>query len=111
LRAKDTAKIIADAYDWKGSIDEKDVLGHDFFIDGVLSMLDGIRGKKKIALVGHNPDISTLASVLMGCDTATCVDFKKNAIMGIDFLGAPAVSAGTLQFYLDPTFLRRFFEE
>ena len=111
FRAKETAKIIAEVYEWTGSIEESNVLGHEFHVEGVIAKLKTLKGKKKIALVAHNPDLGILASAFLGCDASPCVDFEKNAIMGIKFAGVPASGTGSLQFYLPPNFLRRFFEE
>lgn len=111
LRARQTAEIIAQVYDWNYEITERESMGHMFSVDGVISMLDTFPGKKKVALVGHNPDLSTLAAAFVKGTMTPCVDFKESAIMGINFLGAPSVGNGALLFYMPPEILRPLFAD
>jgi phosphohistidine phosphatase len=57
-----------------------------------------------IVLVGHEPWMSELASLLLtGKSAGLHVDFAKSGIMGIETAGLSADSgAGTLRFYLVP---------
>ena len=111
VRARQTAEMIAKAYGWKNKIAEEDALGYDYSVGNVLSMLNKFHGKKEIALVGHNPDLCELASALLSGSNAAGVDFKKSAIMGINFMGAPYPGSGYLKFYLPPKILRPLIEE
>ncbi len=111
VRARQTAELIAQAYDWNYEVTEREALGHMFSVDGVIDMLDRFPGRKKIALVGHNPDLSTLATAFVKGARTPCVDFKKSAIMGLGFLGTAAVGNGSVLFYLPPEILRPLFAD
>lgn len=60
--------------------------------------------EETIALVGHEPWMSELASLLLsGRSAGLSVDFPKSAIMGIETAGLSAeAGAGTLRFFLVP---------
>ncbi|MDQ2773401.1 MAG: phosphohistidine phosphatase SixA [Acidobacteriota bacterium] len=89
----------------------KDVLGHndDILRTNVLTpganpedVWDEIRVHKDAAsllLVGHNPLFTSLAAYLLGTPDAQ-IDFKKGAIMRIDFENLSARPKGTLRWYL-----------
>ncbi|HEV8598383.1 MAG TPA: histidine phosphatase family protein [Gemmatimonadales bacterium] len=60
--------------------------------------------EETIALVGHEPWMSELASLLLsGRSAGLSVDFPKSGILGIEIAGISAESgAGTLRFFLVP---------
>jgi phosphohistidine phosphatase len=61
--------------------------------------------RKKIALVGHEPDIGELAARLLGLRKA--LEFKKGAICRIDVTALPPTGPGQLRWFLTPRILRR----
>jgi phosphohistidine phosphatase len=89
----------------------KHVLGHkdDVLQTNVLTpganpedVWDEIRIHKDVnslLLVGHNPLFTSLAAYLLGTPDAQ-IDFKKGAIMRIDFENLSARPKGTLRWYL-----------
>lgn len=56
---------------------------------------------QSLLLVGHNPLFSTLAGFLLGTPDAQ-IDFKKGAMMRIDFDKLSLRPAGVLRWYVTP---------
>jgi phosphohistidine phosphatase len=61
--------------------------------------------RKKIAIVGHEPDIGELAARLLGVRKA--IEFKKGAICRIDVTALPPTGNGQLKWFLTPRILRK----
>ena len=59
---------------------------------------------RRLALVGHEPDLGELAARLLGARGS--VQFKKGAICAIDVDGATPGGPGTLRWLLTPKALR-----
>jgi phosphohistidine phosphatase len=102
LRALQTAKIIAKEYEWASPIERSDLLGDDFTVDGVINWLVQNQDEAKVVCVGHEPDLSELASAMIAGDDSVHIDFKKSAVLAIDFDGNPAVGKGILRYFLRP---------
>ena len=56
-------------------------------------------GQESVMLVGHNPLFSSLGGYLMGAHNLQ-VDFKKGAVMCLDFESVGPKPRGTLRWYL-----------
>ena len=55
-----------------------------------------------LALVGHEPWMSSLAALLLtGNTSGVRIDFPKSGVMGIETVGFEA-GGGTLEFFLTP---------
>jgi phosphohistidine phosphatase len=61
--------------------------------------------RKKIAIVGHEPDIGELAARLLGLRKA--IEFKKGAVCRIDVAALPPTGNGQLKWFLTPRILRK----
>jgi len=59
---------------------------------------------RRLALVGHEPDLGELAARLLGARGT--VQFKKGAVCAIDVDGATPGGPGTLRWLLTPRALR-----
>lgn len=102
LRALQTAKIIAREYEWASPVEENDILGDDFSVAGVTGWLAHMQDHAKVVCVGHEPDLGQLASAMIAGDDSVAIDFKKSAVLAIDFEGYPAVGGGILRCFLRP---------
>ncbi len=72
----------------------------------LLKLLQGLR--HDVVLVGHEPDLSELASVLLeGAAKEAFLEMKKAAFCRIDLDGSPGPGRGTLIYLLPPRVLRR----
>jgi len=62
---------------------------------------------ERVAAVGHEPNLSEVASVLLaGGPDEVAVDLKKGGAIGIVFDGAPEPGSGLLRWVLTPKTLR-----
>ena len=104
-RARQTADILAK----KGpEPDERDL--HEGLAPGgdpetFLAWLAGRPGGRVLA-VGHEPDLSRLATLALAGDAPPVLHFKKGGALGIRFAAPPAPANGLLQWYLPPRILR-----
>jgi phosphohistidine phosphatase len=77
-------------------------LAQDPALDALAEAIGPRLDDERVALVGHEPWMSELASLLLaGSPTRLAIDFPKSGVMGIE---APVVAAaaGRLTFYLTP---------
>lgn len=105
VRTRQTADVIADAMTPKPHIANTDALAPDGSIAAVVDELGKYSRRKRIAVVGHEPGIGELAARLIG--TRTAVEFKKGAIMRVDFEALPLARPGRLRWFLTPRMMRR----
>jgi phosphohistidine phosphatase len=70
--------------------------------------LAGARSESLLALVGHEPDLSEVASLaLTGDPHAVAIQFKKGGVACLRFSGAPAAGRGELRWSASPKILRQ----
>jgi phosphohistidine phosphatase len=102
VRAHQTAVITAEVLELGDRLQESDALGKGYSPANVLELLKGFGPDETVICVGHEPDLSELAGMLLGPGKGPKIDFKKSAVMGIGFDGEPAFGAGTLLFFYRP---------
>ncbi len=107
VRARQTAGLVAEAFGWRESPQEAEVLGHGCSTPGVVKLLGKFPAKAAVAIVGHEPDFSRIAAQLIAKGGDAAIDLKKGGIIGIAFDGHPAAGAGRLTFLLKPGHLRK----
>jgi phosphohistidine phosphatase len=67
----------------------------------------GVRRESALAVVGHQPQLSELASLLVcGSESVLRLEFKKGGVVCIRFADAPAAGEGTLRWSASPKMLR-----
>ncbi len=65
------------------------------------------REESTLALVGHEPQLSGLASLLLaGSERSLLLELKKGAVMCLRFDGVPAAGAASLRWSASPKVLR-----
>jgi phosphohistidine phosphatase len=105
VRAQETARILADALKPKPAILDLDALApggrQPAIIDAIKTQA---RRHRRLALVGHEPDLGELAARLLGARGT--VEFKKGAVCLIEVDGATPGGPGTLRWMLTPRALR-----
>lgn len=106
-RARQTAEIIARQYDEENLITETPELepGADF--RGLAPLLNKQAADARIALVGHEPDLSEWISLLVTGTPDAEIQMKKGAVCRVDLNGKPVRGAGVLVWLLQPAQLRR----
>jgi phosphohistidine phosphatase len=92
VRAAETAALATEEWKQQPVIDDR--LASGFGIEELLAVLaERAPDASRVMLVGHDPDFSDLASVLIGAAVA----LKKGALARIDFAGSPEAGAGALR--------------
>jgi phosphohistidine phosphatase len=104
VRTKQTADIVAGAFEPRPPIVTADALAPGGSAQAVLADLEKQSRRKSIALVGHEPGIGELAARLTG--SRHPFEFKKGAVCRIDVETLPAAGPGTLRWFLTPKILR-----
>ncbi len=104
-RAHDTAKIAADALKSTHKIKVCEELLPEQSVQGIYAALSKVKNRKRVLLVGHEPNLGEFASMLIGCKSFP-INFKKGALCRIDIHEIPPNLPGRLLWYLSPKHLR-----
>ena len=106
-RAHETAVIVGEGYE-RAPVEEITALAPGGDPDAVLKGLARYRDRAAIVLVGHQPDLGELASILVtGTRGLVPLPFKKSGLAGIVVTTLPPRAAGVLEFFFGPGHLRR----
>jgi phosphohistidine phosphatase len=108
VRARQTAELIAAGIEGKPSVKILDALAPGHSATTVLTQMARAARRRRIALVGHEPDLGELAAHLIGARRA--IPFRKGAVCRIDVEGLTSTRAGSLQWFLPPKVLRKLVE-
>jgi phosphohistidine phosphatase len=106
-RARETADIVASVYRWAEAPQVAAELGHGYSVAAVVKLLAKFPPDSRVALVGHEPDFSTLCSALIGGKAGPGLQMKKSGIAGIRFEGPADIGAGMLLYLLRPSHLQK----
>jgi phosphohistidine phosphatase len=107
VRASETAKIVADSLGSDVPVQFSDTLSPGGAAEALLSFLARYPSRRRTLVVGHEPDLGTLAARLLGCGRQANLAFKKGGCCLIAFAEFPPKSAGELVWWLPPGVLRR----
>lgn len=105
LRAKQTADLLAAGLESKPPVKVLDALAPGHTSTSVMSSLAKVAKRRRVALVGHEPELGELAAHLIGAGRA--LPFKKGGVCRIDVGSLTARRAGALTWFLPPGVLRR----
>lgn len=100
-RAAQTAEFLAAALGLEVRL--HDGLAGPLDLDTLAAILADNGGPSRPILVGHDPDLSDLASELLG----SAVALKKGAFARIDLAGLPAAGEGVLRWLVPPELFAR----
>jgi len=100
VRARQTADIVAAAFDPQPSIVTIESLAPGGSYASLVADLEKHGRKTRIALVGHEPGIGELGARLIG--SRHSFEFKKGAVCRIDVDDIPPVGPGDLRWFLTP---------
>lgn len=102
-RAKETAVITAEALGLaQNRIVDCDELGDRCSVRTLVARLARLPAGATVAAVGHEPHLSQFAAEMLHPSGDLAIDFKKSAVLCLDFEKNPAPGAGTLRFFLTP---------
>ena len=108
VRAKETAQIVADVFDLTKQLEFSPQLAPDGNPADLISELNKEhRGKKSVLLVGHEPYLSRLVSLLISGDTGLLIELKKGGACKLSVEGLRYGRCATLEWLLAPRQLRR----
>jgi phosphohistidine phosphatase len=105
LRAKETAEVTASGLGFSGRIEVLKELGGEFSVRGLIGALAKLPREATVVAVGHEPDLSHFSAVMLEKGGGVGIDFKKSAVIGLDFDGHPAPGAGSLRYFIPPKVL------
>lgn len=105
VRARETAQLLAAGLKPKPAISEIEALSPGSRPQAVIEAIKAhSKRHRRLALVGHEPDLGELAARLLGA--RGMVEFKKGGVCLIDVDGATPGGPGTLRWMLTPKALR-----
>lgn len=107
VRAADTAKIVAESLSSAVLLDYSEVLSPGATPEALLSFLAKQPSRRRVMVVGHEPDLSSLAGRLIGAARRAHLVFRKGGCCLIRFEEFPPRSAGELVWWLTPRILRK----
>jgi phosphohistidine phosphatase len=105
-RARETAEIVAEALG-VGRIVEQKLLAPEGDKRALIAWLGKQAPRSTVALVGHEPDLSALAGLLVCASERPRIALKKGACYLIEFSHGPAAGKGMLLWLLQPSQLRK----
>jgi phosphohistidine phosphatase len=104
VRARQTAEIVAAAFDPHPALVNTDALAPDATFAALVADLEKHARKMRLALVGHEPGMGELAARLIG--SRHPIEFKKGAVCRIDVDEIPPSGPADLRWMLTPRILR-----
>lgn len=107
LRAVETAKILAEEQDTKAPLDFCEALRPGGSPEAVLSFLAKHPQHKRVIIIGHEPDLTEMATRLIGAGRSAHLGFKKGGCCLITFSEFPPKSPGELVWWLTPKVMRK----
>jgi len=105
VRAWHTAEILTKEAGWPAPV-PSDALRSERTADESLAAIDAARDAGTIAAVGHEPNLSELASLCVLGTIDLPVELKKGAVLALTFEGAVAPGRAYLRWLLPPKALR-----
>lgn len=105
LRARETAEIIARAFGDLPVV-ERPELDYRYPPEDVVSWLAGCPVEGQVVVVGHEPQLSLLAGLLLAGEPRPLVAFRKGGVALFEFPGCAAAGEGVLHWALTAGQLR-----
>jgi phosphohistidine phosphatase len=103
VRARQTADIAAAAWGRIEPQEEEALAGGSF--EQIAAVVDKLAKKRLVAVVGHEPDVSSLLAGVLGTSASERLTFKKGGAALVDVPGRLA-EGGALVWYVPPRILR-----
>ena len=107
IRAVETAEIVGDALGSKPPLDTCDALKPGSAPEALITFLAKRPNRRRVLVVGHEPDLSELAARLMGAGRNANMPFKKGGCCLITFSIFPPKLPGRLVWWLPPRVMRK----
>ena len=107
VRAAETAGIVADALGKKVPVDTCDELRPGGSAEALIAFLAHHANRKRVMVIGHEPDLSEMAGRLVGAGRRAHFSLKKAGCCLITFDDFPPKSPGKLVWWLTPRVMRK----
>jgi phosphohistidine phosphatase len=107
VRAVETAEIVGEALESKPPLDSCDALRPGGQPEALISFLARRANRRRVLVVGHEPDLGELAARLIGAGRNANMPFKKGGCCLITFSVFPPKSPGRLMWWLTPRVMRK----
>ncbi|NOT25340.1 MAG: phosphohistidine phosphatase [Acidobacteria bacterium] len=108
VRARQTAELLAAGLSDRPPVKQLTVLAPGHPPVRIVDELARATPRRRLAVVGHEPDLGELAAFLMG--TRRAIPFKKGSICRIDVESSGGGWSGTLSWFASPRLLRHLTE-
>jgi len=105
VRAKQTADLLAAGIEGRPTVKLLDALAPGHAPAVLMAQLAKAARRRRIALVGHEPDLGELAAYLIGARRP--LPFRKGGMCRIDLGGLTSKRAGALIWFVTPKVLRK----
>ena len=107
VRAVETAEIVAETLSSQVPIDFSDALRPGGSAETLIAFLAKHPNRKRVLVVGHEPDLSEMAARLIGAGRHAHLAFKKGGCCLMTFDEFPPKGPGQLIWWLTPRVLRK----
>ncbi len=107
VRAVETAELVAEGCGSNVPMDFCDHLSPGGSPESLISFLAKHANRKRVLVVGHEPDLSSMAARLIGAGRHANLAFKKGGCCLITFDEFPPKSPGELVWWTTPRLLRK----
>jgi len=107
VRAVETAEIVDEALDSKPPLDFCDALRPGGEPEALLTFLAKRPNRRRVLVVGHEPDLGELAARLIGAGRSASMPIKKGGCCLITFSEFPPKTPGRLTWWLPPRIIRK----
>lgn len=99
VRAVQTAEILSETVRYDGAVIVAPQLAPGFDMDGLNAVLDECAGAREVALVGHEPDLGRVLTLLLSLKTPYAM--RKGAIAAVDVPDSGNRSRGAFGWLLE----------
>ena len=107
VRAVETAEIVGEALGSRPPLDTCEALRPGGAPEAFIAFLAKRSNRRRVLVVGHEPDLGELAARLIGAGRNANMPFKKGGCCLITFSVFPPKSPGRLVWWLPPRVMRK----
>jgi len=107
VRAVETAEMVGEELTSKPPLEFCEALRPGGSGEALIAFLAKRSNRRRVLLVGHEPDLSELAARLIGAGRNANMPFKKGGCCLITFREFPPKSPGRLVWWLNPRLLKK----
>ncbi len=107
VRAVETSEIVGEALSGKPPMELCDALRPGGSAEALIAFIAKRADRRRVLVVGHEPDLSELAARLIGAGGSANLAFKKGGCCLITFPEFPPKSPGRLMWWLTPRIMKK----